>query len=782
MTSAERYFHYASTIRWCLEYNSEDCEFARKGGRITYLVDANIVRFFMHPAYEAMQHFGVFGRGTTVEANAMITAEFMLSRELAGQRRAPAFIAPGHAEDIADIINAIGQAAPDPREPPESEQLNALLHDVEAGHIDSEGAIRQLAKVVPDAAKAFAVFLEIEHLKRVYDEDLVRPLASHRNATRDILEIDNKKSSAVTDWTKRIRKWEAAVQKDRPAARPAAQGVARETGASRRELRHVERDARVLVQLEMLTAAADPDHRYVLITADTLLFDAYARWYWQEAREQSPRPLFLLRLPLQYCPILNVSEMPNGLDESVITQTSRSLDPLFEDLRRVDPDYPNSLSFLRTLVGHKQLKDTLLGFFGFDPLSLSETTQKQFKEMRGEWLATFAQSNLINAPLLNRRLCGNLDRLVRLLQDRRDFLEALRDELQRTILDLEQSHLAFSTGINIRLLHRSFGPKFLQDALRTPGLVRTAFPRILGDLELNDALDRLSQQDTVLLAQVSREMHKLDFEAYFFAACVAHRCGLWHGAYLYASRARDFIGDEPQVARLHELDFLRANSARNALRSEDNLNIAADVLACLVNDAQVESDHFGHARALCEQAAFYLVILFADALEVIRNPEQKRQVRSVMRGIYTRSFEAIDRAEQTVGETDSRLMTLLSLRAASNVVAADLYARLYADSDERHTIAPDEVTVAAAREQIDVLRERHPWTFIVDLENAMLSFVRNERDPEEVLDEIDALKSRADKARVQMTRLDEREFEDFRCRISEVIQAKAVQPLRAIAN
>jgi hypothetical protein len=778
MTSAQRYFHYAATIRWCLEYNREDFEFARKGGRITYLVDANIVRFFMDPADEATQHFGVFGRGPPIETNAMITAEFMLSRELAGQRGAPAFIAPGHAEDVADVIDAVGRTAPDPREPPDSETLNSLLREIEEGRIGPEGAVQQLAMVVPDVAEVFATYLEVEHLKRVYDEDLVRPLASHRDATRDILDVDSKKPSAVADWTKRIRKWEADVETSRRPVGSSAKGSG-ETSSSRRERQLVERDARVLVQLEMLAACAEPDHRYVLITSDTMLFDAYARWYWQEAREQSPRPPFLLRLPLQYSAILNLHDMPNGLDESFIGQTSRSLDPLFEDLRRVDPDYPHSLSFLRTLVGSKQLTDTLLGFFGFDPLSLDETTRKQFEEMREEWLATFRQSNVINAPLLNRRLCGNLDRLVRLLQDRRDFLEALRDELHRTILDLEQSHLAFSTGINIRLLHRSFGPKSSQDAMRTPGLVRATFPRILGELELDDALNRLSQQkDTTLLAKVSQEMHKLDFEAYFFAACVAHRCGLWHGAYLYATRANDFIDTDPPTAALQELDFLRANSARNALRSKANLDIAADVLARLLDEAQAWNDHFGVARTLCEQAAFYLVILFADALDVIRNAEQKRQALSVMRGIYTRAREAIDCAERTGSKSQSQLRAFLVMRAASNVLAADLYARLYASGVERDAFAPDDSAVADAREQINALREHHPWTFIIELEKAMLTFARNERSPEEVLEEITTLKFRAEKARVQMTRLDDRELHDFEYRLSKAIEAKALHPLQ----
>ena len=774
MIRTERYFHYAATIRWCLEYNREDYEFARKGGRITYLVDANIVRFFMRPADEAMQHLGALGRGAQIKSNAMITVEFMLSRELAGQRRAPAFIAPGHAEDIADIIGGIGHPDTEGHAPPDSERLDVLLLDIEAGRLDADGAIQQLTEIVPGLAEEFARFLEAEHLKRVYDEELVRPLASHRNATRDILDVDAGKSKAVAEWTKRIQTWQAAVEKERHTDH----STARETAPTKRELRLIERDARVLVQLEKLAAAADPDCRYVLITADTLLFDTYARWYWQTAREKSPRPPFLLRLPLQYSPILNLNEMPNGLDDSVIVQTSRSLDPLFEDLRRFDPDYPNSLSFLRTLVGHKQLKDTLLGFFGFN-LELSETTQAQFAEMRKEWLGTFAQSNLINASLLNRRTGGNLDRLVRLLQDRRDFLEALRDELQRTILDLEQSHLAFSTGVNIRLLHRSVGPRSSQDALRSPPLVRATFPRILGALELQDALDRLSKGDADLLSRVSQAMHKLDFETCFFAACVAHRCGLWHGAYLYANRARDFIGEEPHPA-LHELDFLRANSARNALRNKDSLDVAAGAVDRLVRDAEAQNDYFGLARALCEQAAFYLVILFADALDVISTPEQKNNAQSAMQGIYARSAEAIARAAQTGG--DKQLTTLLSIRAASNVVAADLYVRVYADDSERRAIGPDDAMVAAARKQIDALRDHHPWTFIVDLEKAMLSFVRNESSPEKTLEEFAVLKARADKAGVQMTRLDEKEFDDFKRRVSNVIQANMTRSQSATAS
>ena len=141
-----------------------------------------------------------------------------------------------------------------------------------------------------------------------------------------------------------------------------------------------------------------------------------------------------------------------------------------------------------------------------------------------------------------------------------------------------------------------------------------------------------------------------------------------------------------------------------------------------------------------------------------------------MQGIYAHSAEAIARMAQTGG--DKELTTLLSIRsAASNVVAADLYVRIYANDGERRAIGPDDDWVAAARKQIEALRDHHPWTFIVDLEKAMLSFVRNESSPERTHEEFAALKARADEAGVQMTRLDEKELDDFKHRVSNAIEA-----------
>ena len=51
-TSDERYpdistyFQQAATLRLCLQYNLDDYDFSQRGGRIVYLMDTNIVRFF----------------------------------------------------------------------------------------------------------------------------------------------------------------------------------------------------------------------------------------------------------------------------------------------------------------------------------------------------------------------------------------------------------------------------------------------------------------------------------------------------------------------------------------------------------------------------------------------------------------------------------------------------------------------------------------------------------------------------------------------------------------
>lgn len=63
----EPFFESAAELRLSLAFNSGDYDFATSGGRIIYLVDANVVCFFLNPEEERyrMHVFGP-GRPTTM--------------------------------------------------------------------------------------------------------------------------------------------------------------------------------------------------------------------------------------------------------------------------------------------------------------------------------------------------------------------------------------------------------------------------------------------------------------------------------------------------------------------------------------------------------------------------------------------------------------------------------------------------------------------------------------------------------------------------------------------
>jgi hypothetical protein len=106
----------------------------------------------------------------------------------------------------------------------------------------------------------------------------------------------------------------------------------------------------VLAQVQLLNESADSSLRFVLVTADQVLFDAYARWYWEDRRRSAEGAPFMLRALAQYIPIINVKEMPNLVEKSeMIADTRDALDSLLTAVRLKDGGYPRVLALYRAL-------------------------------------------------------------------------------------------------------------------------------------------------------------------------------------------------------------------------------------------------------------------------------------------------------------------------------------------------------------------------------------------------------------------------------------------------
>src|SRR5262245_5308089 len=206
-----QYFQEVVELRLCLQWNADDYEFANEGGRIVYLMDANVVVFFMNPVLEA-HHVDAFDTGMPgrhAVATALVTAEFMFSRGLSGQDGYPALIAASHAEELGDILGAIRPVADTsltlPRRLPEAARngLKILIQQVRRGEIHREAAVKELRRLVPECANELleSGYQESNQFLRLYHEDLIRPLAVHSEATKDILDVRQSNAAEIEKWT-----------------------------------------------------------------------------------------------------------------------------------------------------------------------------------------------------------------------------------------------------------------------------------------------------------------------------------------------------------------------------------------------------------------------------------------------------------------------------------------------------------------------------------------------------------------------------------------------------
>jgi hypothetical protein len=731
-----RYFEQAATLRLCLQYNSEDCEYWQQGGRIVYLMDANIVRFFIDPEAEA-NHVVAFGRSPLPDyaaGTALITAEFLFSRGLAGQDDRPALIAPAHGDEISNIISEHRDellSRPPPSEarylPPDTlKQLSALIDRVSrASEKDRTKAVTELQQLVPETAGDLlrGGWQRMQQLRRLYDEDLLRPLSLHTAATREILEPNR---TEINAWADRILRERTMLPN----------GVRRELSRRdfEREQERARADAEALVQTMLLDAAVTEEGkytRYVLVTADHRLFDAYAKWYWGgEGKERNCR--FVLRLPLQYAPVLNVQEMPNGISSSKIFQSAAAaLDSLFSNLSRTDSAYPHKLAFYRIQARSTDVNEILSDFYGANPLRLEGAAVKEFASIRESWHASFRSGVLLNAELMQRRMQAEFGPLARLLRESTDLRAAIHEDQRRSLEQVENSHLLFSTRLNLILLTRGRRDTAGPESRRAPFLVRAHFPRILGEEPLKAALDRLAMSDHSVIGRIYDALNaSFDQDAFFFAACVAFRCEHWAAAIHYASRAHDLIkaAGKPPAERAEVLYLVAlatryavANSLSGSPLNEGAINQALVFLKESAEICQVRRDDFGLIRALSEQNALMLMLLFrAYLLDHLKESMVRQQIAGFA-GRAERVNNMLSRLpKQIAHQKDPISIDSLQTQALANVIsAAVLTSWLVPSGDLLISITPHPDEVREAVDELGSLVEQAHCPPILALEHIM---------------------------------------------------------------
>src|SRR5258708_17847442 len=170
------------------------------------------------------------------------------------------------------------------------------------------------------------------------------------------------------------------------------------------------------------------------------LFDGYVQWYWRDRQDADEKARFVLRLPLQYAPILNVQDMPNGIMRSDIILNARdALDGLFVNTSAFSDGYPKKLAYHRITSAESAGVHANSKASG-QPFPADERLKTGFREIRRFWRESFSNGIVLNADLMQRRLREEFAVLAHLLREDSDFLTALHEDQQRIIMQVFTAH------------------------------------------------------------------------------------------------------------------------------------------------------------------------------------------------------------------------------------------------------------------------------------------------------------------------------------------------------
>jgi hypothetical protein len=759
-----QYFREAALLRWCLWLNEHDFRFSEQGGRIIYLMDANIVRFFANPELETthVTPFQLHGSRDPGYAagTALITAEFLFSRGLAGQRNSPAFLAPAHGEEIASIVNAMRRQALQTKDEEHNLEVNKeavaeILKQFASGALDRHSTAAALQKKVPELAKLVLAdhFQSALQLSRLYDDDLLRPLALHTKATLDILEPAPKEVEA---WFQRINDQKKKTK------------VRHEKEKRRHDDDRVRRDAEVLLQVILLDQraaeedAAGSSTRYVLITADHAVVDAYAKWYWSDKRP--PEARFVVRMPLQYVPILNSYEMPNDIKTTEISERAgKVLDSLFESLRKSDPKFTERLLWYRMLARDpdEALADNLTAMFGENPLTIDVP---MLEKVRALWHEVFGSGVVLNSRLMNRRR-NDFEFLEKLLRDDVDLRQEIYALQERSLARIEVAHTVYATRLNLSALRAGHG---LAAAQRAYPAIRKTFDT-LGGMSAIDVLAGIAGGDLKLLDDVDVVLGRENSEAYFIAACIAHRCGQWSAAAIYSHRALELMpeekgADDPQG----EVSFLYASAIRYSLADTpiggdtrvDEVSQALAILSAAEKSCEANGDLFGQARALSERCALRVMRLYYRWLSNLPSPESELTELSD----FDAQYKAVTRMLEQPLDVPDLVEPLRRLKRQhyGNIISLWVYCQLLAPQspEARMLAAIDWPPPQEAVSTYKSLGDNHISLLVMRAECEMAMFAQGDQTAQSTLATLRDLGAKAneDPAILNMDRAEIRRF------------------------
>lgn len=627
---------------------------------IVYIFDAQVVGMFLTPDVKPFNSIGIFREDeqdtrfgqfpleSDQIATATITAEFLFSRRLVGQKRRP-YISAGHMLELNNMIdsirtdhrNALAKAGATGAM---SDRVYQLLKPELAPELSD---VERLERITNEFATHVGTLVlgrapALAALERIIEEDLLSPaetLAEFDDAVAGVNEADfnkwceliaNAKGYGLDDWTKYD-----TTPIGRLYQRGAGGGVLIDVGS----VEKISADAETICQVIALNRYAYElglKRRFLMVTADAGIHWASQEWAVGNTNFESP-----LRHTIQYIPLLNYVEMEGLLNKKkYFAETRRALDSF---LLTVFPDAPGTsaglTSFLeRVLQDNGRLEEYLVDSY---QLRASQVLG-ELEELRKVWRTILQNAITANFRLIDRRAAGLVASVRRAVSEHGSMF-ALEESHDRALRDLTGLYLMLGLWSSLpRAVRRAArnGAKDPFSNRRTPIATAIDFTQLTNQRALGRYLDSLLSPDTSpqLLAHLDERFRSAPRALVMaLAACIALRIGAWSSVANYCRQARielKHLRSEEERRELErvkldqwELSYLEGLARRVQLANERDYDVALWAVNRSVQHYGEKKEVFFQLRSLSERAALNLSFCYRFTFDA--RPGADVEVRKV---------------------------------------------------------------------------------------------------------------------------------------------------------
>jgi hypothetical protein len=659
-----RYIREASRLRHAIKLSEIDEAFATAGGHVHYILDTNVVGMFMGPVHHIDQ-LGMFSSWLDLEtltATATLTSEFLLSKNLPGQRGESATLSPDHYEEVIGLADRAKAAlAALPAEEFDHavmamersrEQLTLLADKIRNPRVATEDKFNALTAILPKevASLVQGPIAELLQLKRAFEGDCIYRVDGMPWFHASALKANSKQE---LDWYRRIRNARHEIARTQDPH-------GRDPKTLHDKTINEMRDARTMSLITQLTEEfADPEEqrRFLFVTADGAIRRAVESYVSDESNHGGAGKLdVFIRHPREFVPLLNLGTI-SGDDElrSVFGNLKATLDELLTGvaasaqvgtvyIEPTDEEIEGSLA----LGGGTGSRSTA---------AASADAKAKLNELRDLWGLACRSALSLGLSLLKTRdevLFGGIAQVI----TAPDLKSHIQENIVGVLDDLLRDHAglnvrgAFSAVRRLDSRRRQGGISAESRVLRVPlHLVKPGvFSEFIGSSpSLNEYLLHIAKGGELdeladYLAGKGR-----DPVAYLFMACICLAVGLWDAAKDFAKRSFSMPGRKfASRDGLATARYVFAVAHRMSLSTRAEVKTAEAMLEVAIKDHDSRSDERTLSlRSMSELAAVKLAAV-EQTLYSLGSPDRDQQATLVKAEDISRYLQSAGSSLSTV--------------------------------------------------------------------------------------------------------------------------------------